>query len=250
MPRLVSFRLVFACALACLLLFSTAAATAKGPSIGLRVVGAGGKTLSEREVRAGATSLKTSPAATCLGAGTGGSGDTVKVKGNTALGVLAKASKSVQALRPLLTTDHFRAEFGLGLCGIGRSRSSETRSWYLKVNHRDPQVGGEQATVKAGDEVLWALAPFPYPEELVLRAPHKVVAGKPFSVTVSAYDDAGKRTPAAGVKVKGASGPTAADGSATVVLNRPERLQAKFGTDIPSNRVSVCVRSGGATRCQ
>src|SRR5262245_46508497 len=98
MPRLVSFQLVFACALACLLLFSAATAIAKGPSIGLRVVGAGGKTLAEREVRAGATSLKTSPAATCLGAGTGGSGDTVKVKGNTALGVLAKASKSIQAL--------------------------------------------------------------------------------------------------------------------------------------------------------
>lgn len=249
MPRLVSFRLALVCALALLFVVPAAVATGKGPAVKLRVVGAAGKVLAQRTVFTGAVSLKTSSKATCLGAGTGGSGDMVKVKGNTALGVLAKASKSVQALRPLQTTDHFRAEFGLGLCGIGRSRSSETRSWYLKVNHKDPQVGGEQATVKAGDEVLWALAPFPYPEELVLNAPRKVKAGRAFEVKVFAYDDSGKRKPAAGVTVKGASGPTGSDGIATVTLSRPERLQAKDGKDIPSGYVAVCVLSGGAPRC-
>jgi len=248
MPRIVSFRLALACSLALLLVSLTATATAKGPVVGLRVIGAHGKALAERPVSPSTTSLKTSPKATCLGAGTGGSGQSVKVKGNTALGVLAKASKSTASLRPLSITDHF-PEFGLGLCGIGKSVASSTLSWYLKVNHKNPQVGGEQATVKAGDEVLWALAPFPYPEELGLRAPRKVAAGKPFTVTVTAYDDSGKHTPAAGVKVRGASGPTGADGTATVTLSKPARLRATHGTDIPSSRVAVCVRSAGATRC-
>lgn len=249
MPRLVSFRLALAFALALLLALSTAAATARGPVVSLRVVGAHGKVLAERSVGAAATKVKTSPKANCLGAGTGGSGDSVKVKGTTALGVLARASKAVQALRPLLVTDHFRSEFGLGLCGVGRSRATATRSWYLKVNHEDPQRGGEQVTVKGGDEVLWALAPYPYPEELVLSAPRKVKAGHPFEVKVLAYDDAGKRKPAAGVTVKGAGGPTGSDGTATVTLSRPERLQARNGKDIPSAYVAVCVLSGGSSRC-
>lgn len=249
MPRLVSFRFALACALSVLFMLSTAVATAKGPVVSLRVVGAHGKVLAERAVSTSATSLATSPKANCLGAGTGGSGQSVKVKGNTALGVLAKASKTVQALRPLLITDHFRAEFGLGLCGVGRSRATATRSWYLKVNHKDPQRGGEQVTVQGGDEVLWALAPYPYPEELVLNAPHRVKAGRAFEVKVFAYDDSGKRKPAAGVTVKGASGPTGSDGIATVTLSRPERLQAKDGKDIPSGFVAVCVLSGGASRC-
>jgi hypothetical protein len=240
MPRLVSTRLALVCALGLMFVVPTAA-VAKGPAVKLRVVGAAGKVLAQRTVFAGAVSLKTSPKATCLGAGTGGSGRNVTVKGNTALGVLAKASKAVQALRPLLTTDHFRSEFGLGLCGVGRSRSSSKRSWYLKVNHKDPQRGGEQVKVRGGDEVLWALEPYPYPEELVLSAPEAAEAGQPFTVKVTAYDDAGKHKPAVGVSVTGASEPTGPDGTAIVALSRPAVLQATAGGAIPSNRVSVCV---------
>lgn len=244
MPRLVSTRLAIACALASLFVVPTATATARGPAVKLRVVGAAGKVLAQRTVFTGSVRLKTSPKATCLGAGTGGSGRDVTVKGATALGVLAKASKAVQALRPLLTTDHFRSEFGLGLCGVGRSRSSSKRSWYLKVNHTDPQRGGEQVRVRAGDEVLWALEPYPYPEELVLSAPETAEAGKPFTVKVTAYDDAGKHKPAAGVTVTDASAPTAADGTATVVLSGTTTLQATGGKDIPSNRRKVLACSG------
>lgn len=240
MPRLVSIRLALACALVLLFALSTASATAKGPVVSLRVVGAGGKVLAERSLTTATTSLKTSPKATCLGAGTGGSGKFVKVRGNTALGVLAKAAKTTGPLRPLLTTDHYRAEFGLGLCGVGKSRSSSKRSWYLKVNHKDPQRGGEQVKVHAGDEVLWALEPYPYPEELVLSAPVTAKAGQAFTVTVTAYDDAGKHKPAAGVTVTGATAPTGADGTTTVVLSQPAVLQATRGSDIPSNRVTVC----------
>jgi hypothetical protein len=41
--------------------------------------------------------------------------------------------------------------------------------------------------------------------------------------------------------VTGAPAPTAADGSATVVLTGPTVLGASHGKDLPSNRVAVCV---------
>jgi len=63
----------------------------------------------------------------------------------------------------------------------------------------------------------------------------------PFTVRVFSYDDNGKKKPAAGVAVTGASGPTGADGSATVTLAAPTTLSATHGKDIPSNRVAVCI---------
>ncbi len=242
MPRLVPFRLVAACALALLVVLSTAAmAVAKAPRVDLRVVGSGGKALAEEFVNAKTTSIKTSPKATCLGKGTGGSGKSVQVKGPTALGVLGQASKLTPALRPLLVTDHFLSEFGLGLCGIGKSKTTKKLSWYLKVNHKNPNKGGEQVKLHAGDEVLWALEPYPYPDELELVAPHDAETGKPFTVSVFSYDDKGKKTPAAGATVTGASAPTGADGSATVTLTAPTVLTASEGKDIPSNQVAVCI---------
>jgi hypothetical protein len=242
MPRLVPFRLVAACALALLVVLCSASlAAAKAPRVSLRVVGGGGKALSEQFIGAKTTSIKTSPQATCLGRGTGGSGKSVQIKGATALGVLGQASKLTPALRPLLVTDHFLSEFGLGLCGIGRSKTTKKLSWYLKVNHKNPNKGGELVKLHSGDEVLWALEPYPYPDELSLVAPHEAELGKPFTVSVFSYDDKGKKSPAAGVSVTGASAPTGADGTATVTLSAPTVLTASGGADIPSNQVAVCV---------
>ena len=249
MPRLVPFRLVAACALALLLLLSTAAlAAGKGTKVSVRVVGSGGKALAEEFVNAKTTSIKTSPKATCLGGGTGGSGKSVQVKGPTALGALSQASKLTPSLRPLLVTDHFLSEFGLGLCGVGKSATTKKLSWYLKVNHKNPNKGGEKVKLHKGDEVLWALEPYPYPDELSLLAPHEAEPNKPFTVTVSSYDDKGKKTPAAGVTVTGATAPTGADGTAQVTLSAPGVLRATDGKDIPSNQVAVCLNgacSGG-----
>lgn len=242
MPRLVPFRPAAACVPALLFLLSTAApAVAKGTRVDLRVVGGGGKTLTEQFIGAKTTAVKTSPKATCLGVGTGGSGKPVRLKGPTALGVLAQASKITPSLRPLLTTDHFLSEFGLGLCGIGKSQTTKKLSWYLKVNHKNPNRGGELVKLHAGDEVLWALEPYPYPDELSLVAPHEAEAGKPFAVSVFSYDEKGKKTPAAGVTVTGAAAPTGADGTTTVTLSAPGVLSATDGADIPSNQVAVCV---------
>jgi len=249
MPRLVPFRLLAACALTLMLLLSvSASASAKGTRVSLRVVGSGGKTLSEQFIGARTTSIKTSPKATCLGGGTGGSGKSVPVKGATALSALALASKRTPALRPLSITDHFVSEFGLGLCGIGKSKTTKKLSWYLKVNHKNPDKGGELVKLHKGDEVLWALEPYPYPDELALVAPHEAEPNKPFTVTVFSYDDKGKKTPAAGVSVTGAAAPTGADGTTQVTLSAPGVLTATHGADIPSNQVAVCLNgacSGG-----
>jgi len=235
MPRLVPFKLAAACALALMLMLSlTAVATAKGPIADLRVVGKGGKVLADTSF-----SVKTSPKATCFGPGTGGSGKAVEVKGATALGMLLRAAQFTAALKPVLISDHF--DFGLALCGLGGSAASSSASWYLKVNHENPELGGEMVKVRAGDEVLWALAGFPYPDELALSAPKSAQANVPFQVRVFAYDDKGKKKPAAGVTVSGASGPTDASGRAMVTLGRPAKLIARHGKDIPSNRAAVCV---------
>jgi hypothetical protein len=240
MPKLVPYRLAAACALALILALSLAAgAAAKGPLAELRVVGKGGKVLAERSHGAFTASVKASPKADCFGPGTEGSGKEVTVKGPTALGLLINVARSSQALKPLLITDAF--DFGLGICGVGGSVASSKASWYLKVNHKNPELGGEMVKVKTGDEVLWALASFPYPDELVLSAPEEATAGEPFPVRVFAYDDKGKRKPAAGAKVTGAASPTGADGRTTVVLKKAAKLTARHGSDIPSAVEAVCV---------
>ena len=245
MPRITPFRLAALCALALSLTFAfTAVAAAKGLAGDLRVVGAGGKVLAEKTVASANVSVKTSSKATCFGPGTGGSGDSVDLKANTAMGLLASGAKTIPALKPLSISDHF--DFGLALCGIGSSVAGGSSSWYLKINHKAQQVGGEVAKFKAGDEVLWALskteAPdYKYPSDLVLSAPASAQAGSSFSVRVWAYDEKGKKTPQAGAKVTGASAPTGADGKTMVTLSKPAKLSAKATGAIPSARVAVCI---------
>ena len=242
MPRLVPFKLAAACALALVSLFSMAAvAVAKGPVSDLRVVGKGGKVLDEDSFGLfGEASVKTSAKATCFGPGSGGSGKKVSLKATTALGMLMRAAEFTASLKPLLVSDHF--DFGLALCGVGGAVAKGEASWYLKIDHKALSIGGDKAKVHRGDEVLWDLAPsYPYPDELALRAPDRVKAGKAFQVRVFSYDEKGKRKPASGVTVRGASGPTDEAGKATVTLSRPARLIARHGTDIPSNREAVCV---------
>jgi hypothetical protein len=254
MPRLIPFRSAAVWALALTLLLAVslsfaASAAAKGVSAELRVVGKGGKVLTEQTLSTGTTAIKTSPKATCFGPGTGGSGQPVTVKGATALGLLAQGAQSNAALRPLLITDAF--DFGLGICGVGGNVVSGKASWYLKVNHKGATVGGDAVKLKPGDEVLWDLAPsFPYPNELALVAPERVETGVPFEVRVFSYDEKGKRKPVAGAKIAGGGGAvTGGDGRAMVTLNSstPEygTLRATHGKDIPSAAEPVYVCVGG-----
>jgi hypothetical protein len=245
MPRITPFRLAAVCALALsLTLVLAVGASAKGFKAQLRVVGSGGKVLVEKPIATATTTVKSSPQATCFGKGSGGSGDPVTIKGNTAMGLLAHASKLVASLRPLLISDSF--DFGLALCGIGKSVAKGSSSWYLKVNHKSLSVGGDVAIIHPGDEVLWALASteapdYKYPEELVLTGPTTAKPGVPFKVRVFSYDEKGKSKPTAGVKVTGASAPTGADGRTTVTLSKPAKLIAKATGEIPSAREPVCI---------
>ncbi len=245
MPRITPMRLAAVCALALSLTFAfIGLAAAKGPLAELRVVGAGGKVLAEKPVAMTDTSVKTSPKATCFGPGTGGSGDSVQLKGATAMGLLASGSKTIAALRPLSISDSF--DFGLALCGIGSSVAKGSSSWYLKINHKSLAVGGDAAKIKPGDEVLWALAKteapsYKYPSELVLSAPDTTKAGMSFTVRVMAYDEKGRSKPQAGAKVTGAAEPTGADGRTTVTLGKPAKLVARAAGEIPSARVPVCL---------
>jgi hypothetical protein len=245
MPRIIPFRLAAVCVLALSLTLAFAAGvSAKGFMADLRVVGAGGKVLAERTVPSASVSVKASPRATCFGPGNGGSGDTVQLKANTAMGLLASGSKMIASLRPLSISDAF--DFGLALCGVGKSVAAGSASWYLKVNHEAPQVSGDAARIQPGDEVLWVLAKteapdYEYPDELALTAPDSALGGKSFTVRVWAYDGKGKRTPQAGAKVTGAAEPTGADGRTTVTLSRSARLIARAPGEIPSARERVCI---------
>lgn len=245
MPRLIPFRLAAACALALsLTLVFTAVAAAKGLTADLRVVGSGSKVLAEKPVTAANQTVKTSPQAICFGKDNAGSGENVQIKGNTAMGLLASGAKTTAALKPLSITDAF--DFGLAICGIGSSVAKGSSSWYLKINHKAQMVSGDAAKIKAGDEVLWALAKteapdYTYPAELVLTAPASATAGMEFTVRVWAYDEKGRKTPAEGAKVTGAAAPTGADGRTTVTLSKPAKLSAKASGEIPSAKVAVCV---------
>ena len=71
--------------------------------------------------------------------------------------------------------------------------------WVFKVNGASPPVGADQVVLKDGDEVLWYYATFGAtggPKTLSLKA----AAANCY--TVSAFDDAGKSTPAAGAQVQ------------------------------------------------
>ncbi len=241
MPRLVpKNRLAAVLGLALVLLLSAAAlAAAETIPAELRVVGTGGKLLAEANLPTGTTRVPTSRRASCFGSGSRGSGRARTIKGATALGLLAEEARLDPALRPFYVTDAF--SFGLGLCTVGGDSATTKLSWFLKVNHKASQVGGDKTKLKPGDEVLWALASYPYPNELSLSGPSSAPAGLPFQVEVFSYDEKGRRKPVAGATVTGASGPTDASGRATVTLGASEELRATHGREIPSNKLSVCV---------
>jgi hypothetical protein len=244
MPRLISTRPVAVCALALFMTLAFAGvASATKVSSELRVV-AGGKVLDEETLSTGTTKVPTSSKATCFGRHDRGSGKSATVTGPTAFGLLAQAARSSSALRPFYVTDAF--SFGLGLCTVGGHSATKKLSWYLKVNHKGSEVGGDAVKLKEGDEVLWALTSYPYPRELSLVAPFNATPGVPFEVSVFSYDEKGKRRPDAGATVTGATAPTDSAGKTSVVLSSGTLLRATHGKDIPSggSYVGMCTPTG------
>jgi hypothetical protein len=243
-----TFRAPAAAILACLLaltLPALAEAKTKSTTADLRVVDPGGRTLADMTQLAGPVRIRTDRRADCFGPGTGGSGDTATVPGTTALGQLANAGAFDRGVRRLGITDYF--DFGLGICRIGSAVAPATGYWYLKVNHEASSTGADLTTVRRGDDVVWYLIRDfndPVPDELELRAPARVEPGEPFEVEVTAYDDDGDASPAAGVSVTGATGPTDAEGRTTVTVTaRTKTLRATRDGEISSNGITVCTRA-------
>ena len=164
MPRLIPIRLAAACALALVLLLSTAAiASAKGAAADLRVVGSGGKVLAEETLGAGHDLGPDQPEGDLLRQGhrrqrQGGR----RSKAPTALGLLAQAAKSTTALKPLLITDCLRLR---PRALRGRRLSATTKlSWYLKVNHKNPELGGELGQAEGRRRSALGAGALPLPE--------------------------------------------------------------------------------------
>lgn len=234
---------IIAIATACIALPATAGASKPAD---VRVVDDRGRTLAEHTQYTGTTKIRARKKADCFGDGTGGSGKKTKVPGATALGVTEDGRRWDRNINPLLVTDAF--DFGLGVCGFGRAKAPQTGYWYLKVNHVGSQVGGDQARLKARDEVLWYLIDDfnrPTPDELMLKAPARATGE--FEVKVWSYSDDGSREPTVGAKVTGAQKPTGPDGRTTVDADAPAngttsaKLRATRPGAIPSNARKVCL---------
>jgi hypothetical protein len=209
--------------------------------VDLRVVDTDGFTMAQQTQFTDTVTVKTSPEADCFGP-PGGSGAERTLEGPTALGAVWDASQADSDLRPIWLTDQFG--FGLGLCAIGGKVPPSSGFWYLKINHVGSQVGGDQAVVASGDDVLWYLAPnFPPGDELELIGPELARPGEPFQVQVFSYTEEGDRSPAEGALVAGAFEPTDANGFTTVTPSGEGALalQATRGIDIPSNLLNVTV---------
>lgn len=211
----------------------------------LRIVSSSGKTLADARQYTGTTRVRTSPKADCFGPGNEGSGDKYRLPGANATGVVSDAARHDLGLAPLRLTDAFYDDgFGLGVCAIS-GESEPAGFWFLKRNHVAASASGDQTALEHGDDVLWFLIDDfgdPPPTELELKAPARVKRGAGIPVLVNAYDDAGKRSRAAGVTIKGTGGITTnAKGKATVPAQGVSiRLQAVADNAIPSNVLNVC----------
>lgn len=111
--------------------------------------------------------------------------------------------------------------------------------WSVAVQGKQLQVGGCQAEVTAGQEVLWAfVTPANGKHFLGLRGPHRVRAGKPFLVKAIDEQDG---SPIAGARVAGHV--TNSRGIAFLRFRHPgtKHLKARRSDSVRSNELDVKV---------
>jgi len=241
-------------ALASLLTLAALGAASANASVGvdLRVLNTEGKALAQLRQFTDTVQVKTDPDADCFGPGSGGSGKTVTVDGPTALGVVDDAEATQKSIRPVSVTDAFG--FGLGICGFGGYKADDGHFWYLKVNHVESSLGGDQVKVGGGDDVVWYLIrtdSCPPPDffcnisDLDVHAPARAKPNSTITVHVDAFSRTGAESPAAGAEIDGGALPavTGADGNAQVRLGAGglTQLFATRGRDIPSQYATVCL---------
>jgi hypothetical protein len=132
------------------------------------------------------------------------------------------------------------------LTEIAGEPTTATTYWALYVNYAGASTGPCQTRSKAGDEVLFARAPFSTPPALRLQGPTTATAGRALNVRVV---DGATGKGQAGATVNGA--PTRSDGVAALRFSTPGvyRLKAERAGAIRSNAVSVCVDRPEAAPC-
>jgi hypothetical protein len=229
----------------------TIPASAMGAQATVRVEGASGTVIPETAYEMPAPSTTT-----LLDTG---DGDTMTVDSRSAaaqLGAVTTASNL-----GLGFTDYGGA-LGFGLDSIGGVSSDWVNGpvWFLKVNHVFASSGAGSVILSGGDEVLWALGPYdPVTYELALDELDisadiaKAPEGSPITMTVSRYNNDGRRRAAAGVTVTygaatavtdaGGTASVTADGKgpATVVATAPGAVRdATRVCTYPASDPTVC----------
>ena len=201
-------RIAWAAACATLLAIPAAGMAATAT---IRVEGAGSTLLSERTANipvAGSATLVDSF-----------DGDTNTVSNQSATSLLVRAV--LDATLPVgFDVFNFGGPPSTFITRIGADTMPQDYSiwWKLKVNHMAAQVGTDDITVRAGDEVLWTFGTGTEDELAVTgpTAPQQV--GTPFTVQVAKYDDGAVRSAAAGVTVAYGTQQASTDASGSVTL--------------------------------
>ena len=183
----------------------------------------------------------------------GGTGKSYTIDGPSALGLLIQAADFTRALRPVQISDEF--DFAKFVCGVGGYEGTQTAYWLYKVDHVAAEIGGDQFPIdRSHQEVLWYFVngSSNSGDELELTLSDNVVkAGTPVEVTVRAYDENGKASPAAGVALRGAGDVmTDANGEATLVFDagRPF-IRGVRDPDIQTDTLHLCVWEDSASEC-
>lgn len=237
-------RVLLSASLGAILLAAALPGAASGaPAVSQLRVEAGGVALAPGHLHVSDTARIT----TDTGPECGGTGAVKEVQGPTALGLIEYAQVVSPALRPFRVSDKF--SFGLLVCGIGGVAQTDDAFWLYKANHVSPEVGGDQFPLEDGSEVLWyfqdSSAGLNTGDELALQAPARAKPGRSVSVRAFAYDSAGKRRPAAGVRIPFGQNEvvTGADGRATLAAGARGTLtlRAQRGSDIAAEPVRICV---------
>jgi hypothetical protein len=129
---------------------------------------------------------------------------------------------------------------------VAGEASNTTQFWGYLVNYYFPTVGGCQAHVKNGDQILWVFDAFSKVHVLKLSGPTSATTGAPVAVRVV---DGQNDTPMAGASIGGKT--TAADGTATLTFANAGvyKLKAERSDSVRSNALTLCVDPPGADPC-
>lgn len=177
-------------------------------------------------------------------------GGDITLPGRTALGLLASAANASAGLRPVLVAED---AVGRRVCRAAGFNETDTpfTGWLYRVNHVPPTPAADLVGIRKSDEVLWVFANFGSGantgDELVLNAPFRATPGV-VQVSVTAFDFNGVSKPAPdGTVINGGTAPVVTGGGVAAVPVAPGRTTlwaagpGAAPTEIPSNRVRVCV---------